>query len=279
MAKTLFVTDLDGTFLSSDGRVSAESIRLINEAIGNGALFSIATARTPSTVATLMKDIHATVPYIVMTGAAIWDPVTGDFSDSMTMKAETASEILSICRWHHLPTFIYCLDKDKINIYHTGALSTHEQAFISERDGSRYKVFHIPADGESEMPDPLTGVSLFYSVQAASIVEPTYLDIKSSVSCNPIFYQDIYGSDTANLEVFSPDVSKANAIRRLKERCGADRVVVFGDNINDIPMLKAADVAIAVENALPEVKRIADIIIGPNTASSVARFIYEASCS
>lgn len=93
MAKTLFVTDLDGTFLSSDGRVSAESIRLINEAIGNGALFSIATARTPSTVATLMKDIHATVPYIVMTGAAIWDPVTGDFSDSMTMKAETASEI------------------------------------------------------------------------------------------------------------------------------------------------------------------------------------------
>jgi len=126
------------------------------------------------------------------------------------------------------------------------------------------------------MPDPLTGVSLFYSVQAASIVEPTYLDIKSSVSCNHIFYQDIYGSDTANLEVFSPDVSKANAIRRLKERCGADRVVVFGDNINDLSMLAIADEAVAVGNALPEVKEAAGRVISPNTDDSVAKFIQQA---
>ena len=35
----------------------------------------------------------------------------------------------------------------------------------------------------------------------------------------------------------------------MKKKTGADRVVAFGDNLNDIPMLQAADVAVAVENA------------------------------
>ena len=38
-------------------------------------------------------------------------------------------------------------------------------------------------------------------------------------------------------------------------------------------MLAAADLAVAVENALPQVRQAADIVIGPNTADSVARFI------
>ena len=41
-------------------------------------------------------------------------------------------------------------------------------------------------------------------------------------------------------------------------------------------MLRVADVAIAVENAVEEVKEVADIIIGPNTSDSVAQFILEA---
>ena len=40
-------------------------------------------------------------------------------------------------------------------------------------------------------------------------------------------------------------------------------------------MLRSADVAVAVENALPEVKAIADVVIGPNTDDSVARFIQQ----
>ena len=55
----------------------------------------------------------------------------------------------------------------------------------------------------------------------------------------------------------------------------ADRVVAFGDNINDLPMLRAADVAVAVGNALPEVKAAADIVICFNTEDSVARFVYD----
>lgn len=273
IGKTLFVSDLDGTLLSSDSRLSSASAAMLNQAIENGALFTVATARTPSTVALLLRDVKASLPFIVMTGAALWSPLTGEFFEPITIKEESAGRILDIIREHSLSAFVYCLRKNKIDIYHTGPLSSIERKFISERDDSQYKVFHIPADGNSKMPDPLRDVSLFYSMQPSSLVEATYRDIKEHVECNPIFYHDMFGAETGIMEVFSPYASKANAVRRLKEMTGATRVVAFGDNVNDLPMLRVADVAVAVENAVEEVKAAADIIIPPNTTDSVARFI------
>lgn len=275
MGKTLFVTDLDGTLLSSDSRVSAASAEMLNEAISKGALFSIATARTPSTVASLLRDVNANLPFIVMTGAAFWSKETGKFSDAITINPQSADAILDIIRSHSLPSFVYCLRNHKIDIYHTGPLSEMERKFIDERNDSEYKVFHIPENGCSEMPEPLEDVCLFYSMQPTALVEATYGDIKKIVDCNPISYHDMFGQETGIMEVFSPLASKANAVERLKAMSGAERVVAFGDNLNDLPMLRVADVAVAVENAVEEVKAAADIIIPPNTSDSVARFILE----
>ena len=75
------------------------------------------------------------------------------------------------------------------------------------------------------------------------------------------------------METYAPGVSKAVAVRRLATEVGAERLVVFGDNRNDIPMMRIADLAVAPENAMDEVKAIADIVIEPNYTHSVARFI------
>ncbi len=50
-------------------------------------------------------------------------------------------------------------------------------------------------------------------------------------------------------------------------------MVAFGDNLNDLPMFGVADLAVAVGNALPDVKDAADVVIDPNYTDSVARFI------
>ena len=55
--KTLYVTDLDGTLLSSDSVVSVRSVDIINELIERGAMITVATARTPATVANLLADM------------------------------------------------------------------------------------------------------------------------------------------------------------------------------------------------------------------------------
>ena len=104
------------------------------------------------------------------------------------------------------------------------------------------------------------------------------LPVKNAVSAVPgasnAFYADTY-TDEWYLEVFSDRASKANAVRKLREMYGFDRIVCFGDNLNDLPMFSVSDVRIAVGNARQETKDAADIIIAPNSENGIASWLRE----
>ena len=63
-------------------------------------------------------------------------------------------------------------------------------------------------------------------------------------------------------------------VERLRRRIRAKRVVAFGDNRNDIPLFRTADLAVCVENAAPEAREAADTVIGSNETDGVARYLY-----
>lgn len=67
--------------------------------------------------------------------------------------------------------------------------------------------------------------------------------------------------------------SKARAALQLKEYLQCDRLVVFGDQKNDIDMFKVADECYAVENAVDELKALATDIIEANDADGVAKWL------
>ena len=69
------------------------------------------------------------------------------------------------------------------------------------------------------------------------------------------------------------NASKASAIVQLKQMLGCDHLVVFGDGINDIDMFQIADEAYAVENAVQELKDIANQVIEDNDHDGVARWL------
>lgn len=274
--RTLFLSDLDGTLLSPDSRLSTASAEMLNRAIGKGALFSVATARTPSTVATLLADVDTRIPFIVMTGAALWNPADCRYSHTVTMPPAVAGEILATLRKNKLSAFMYSLADNIISIRHTGPVSPLEQVFIDQRCDSPFKTFHIPPDGESVIdPMPPQHVVLFYAMQPSETTEKTFHEIRKINGCNPVFYHDMFGPETAIMEIFDRNASKARALDILKKETSAGTVVAFGDNVNDLPMMRAADVAVAVGNAIPEVREAADIVIGTNDEDAVARFILD----
>lgn len=272
--KTLYVSDLDGTLLDADRKVSDESVRLLNEAISEGAMFSVATARTPATVGPLLNDVNCTLPLIVMTGAAIWDRKDNRYVHASFHGEAAAKRLVDLYRKHGLAAFVYVLGNDNvIHIYHIGVMSPLEKNFMDERLHTSYKKFHIPADGNSELPTKLDRVLLFYSMRPTEEVKRVYDEIKDADDLRAVFYHDMYGEEIALMEVFGPDASKANAVRILAEMAGADKIVAYGDNVNDLPILEVADEAVAVENAVEDVKRISDRIIGSNSEDSVAKDI------
>jgi 5-amino-6-(5-phospho-D-ribitylamino)uracil phosphatase len=89
--------------------------------------------------------------------------------------------------------------------------------------------------------------------------------------------EDIYAPGQWWLELTSPAGTKAAAVTELKQELAADTLVCFGDNHNDLPMLAAADVSLAVANATPEVRAAATHVIGANSADGVASWIAQLS--
>jgi len=272
--KTLYITDLDGTLLNNNGKVPPVTAEIISDLSHRGAMISVATARTPATVEKLLGNTYTTAELVVMTGASLWDRPRHRFVDMHLIPEDDVLAMLDVFSTSVVKPFCYTLHGDNhLDVYHAAEkLSAAESLFVDQRQNLELKTFHLASQFPS---DSCSEVVLFFGMGPKQAIISLAKKLWRVTDCYVSYYKDTYTPNLWFLEIFAPGVSKAAGIERLRKRVKADRVVAFGDNLNDIPMLNAADVAVAVDNALPDVKDLADVVIGPNTADSVARFIME----
>ncbi len=270
---TLYVSDLDGTLLGEDSQLSAVTVATLNRIIGElGGLFTVATARTPATVVPLMQQVHARLPFIVIGGSAMWNPVTMSYEHTRGIDDMTVNAVADVFDRRGAHPFIYRRHgKNLLHTHHYGPLSPQEERFIAERQHLPLKQFFLDDRDFRHSDDEAL---LIFSMNKYAVLKSIADDLRTSVpTCSVMVYHDIFDESEGYLEIFSARTSKAAAIRDLARQLGAGRVVVFGDNRNDIAMMQTADVSVAVDNAFTEVKAVASEVIGPNTADSVARWI------
>lgn len=276
-AKTLYITDLDGTFLDDSGHVSPRSAQIVSELSHRGVLISVATARTPATVVNLLADTYTTADLVVMTGATLWSRVNHRFEDMRLLPEADVHLMLDVFWRMGVDPFCYTLrDDSHLDVFHPAIrLNEAEKKFVDERTGLKLKTFHL---GQSCPADSCGRVVLFFGMGTKDAIVNVAEHLKTLSDCYISYYKDTYTPDLWLLEIFAPGVSKAAGIELLKRKIGADRIVAFGDNLNDLPMLRMADLSVAVANALPEVRAQADLVIGSNNDDAVARFIrYDSS--
>ena len=140
--KTLYVTDLDGTLLSSDSVVSVRSVDIINELIERGAMITVATARTPATVANLLADMCLSIPAIVMTGAATYNLVSGRYENVHFLDYEVVATSLRMFEDAGVNPFVYTLRDDQIlHAFHASEMSNVEESFYVMRRDMKLKRF------------------------------------------------------------------------------------------------------------------------------------------
>lgn len=270
---TLYVSDLDGTLLGEDSQLSAVTVATLNRIIGElGGLFTVATARTPATVVPLMQQVHARLPFIVIGGSAMWNPVTMSYEHTRGIDDMTVNAVADVFDRRGAHPFIYRRHgKNLLHTHHYGPLSPQEERFIAERQHLPLKQFFLDDRDFRHSDDEAL---LIFSMNKYAVLKSIADDLRTSVpTCSVMVYHDIFDESEGYLEIFSAGTSKAAAIGDLARQLGAGRVVVFGDNRNDIAMMQAADFSVAVDNAFTEVKAVASEVIGPNTVDSVARWI------
>lgn len=265
------MSDLDGTLLNEDSVLSVGTLAMLNRIIEElGGLFTVATARTPATVVPLMQQVHANLPFIVIGGSAMWNPVTCDYEHTRCIDDETVNAVSDVFDRHGLYPFIYRRHGSLLYTHHCGSLSVQEERFVAARQHLPLKRFFLDDEHYRHNADEAL---LIFAMNKYAVLKALATDLQAVSTCTVMLYHDIFDESEGYLEIFTAGTSKAGAIRDLARQVGADRVVVFGDNRNDIAMLQAADHSVAVENAFSEVKAAASEVIGPNTADSVPRWI------
>lgn len=265
--KTLYVTDLDGTLLTSGQTITDYTNETINRLVEKGMLFSYATARSFITAHKVAGGLKAKIPLIVYNGAFVIDNVTGQRLVSNYF-GEEARGILEDLIAHEVYPIVYSyIDGVERMSWLESKSSRGLKAFLETRQGDIRR--RSVADAER-----LFDGEIFYftCIDEAEKLEPLFQKYKEQHHC--IYSTDIYTKEQW-LEITPAFVSKANAIRQLKEYLGCDRIVVFGDGTNDIDMFQMADECYAVENAADELKKIATGIIGKNDDDAVARWLEE----
>lgn len=277
---TLYVTDLDGTLLDRHGKISAFSADMLNNLGEAGAYVTACTARTPATVVPIFDGINTRAPLAVMTGAALWDRENLVYRDVSFISQSDVIAAYDILKLNSIFPFVYtliddnafyCDNKPSLQVYNSSKqLNDLEEAFYLERKNLPLKNFNL---GQNLPAGLLNRCMLFFAIGKDDKIARVVTALSKNTGCTISCYPDISNPGWSLLELLPSRVNKALAVKKLRKLTGADKVVAFGDNLNDLDMLAEADIAVAVGNAEERVKEAADIVIGSNDDDSVAKFI------
>ncbi|MBO8170481.1 MAG: HAD family phosphatase [Bacillaceae bacterium] len=240
------VSDMDGTLLNRDKQISAGNLRAIRQFVRTGGTFTVATGRMAKTVRPYAEELELKCPVILYNGAQIFDFTQNRVLWEKRLPAQAITLIKEMAaRFPDISLFMY--EGDHILVF-------QNHAYIREVEQS--KKLPLRRIGHA---DDITGINLFkivlYHVDVNRLREAELL-LKQNTA-----YQIVY-SHPHYLEVLPEGVSKGSALRVWSEWTGIPQaqVLAVGDNMNDEALLKEAGIGVAVSNAHPDLKKIADHI-------------------
>lgn len=269
-SRVLLASDLDGTLLRSDGELSAASADAVNALVQGGGLFTYATARSFTSASRVTSGLDLRLPVVTYGGAMIVDPANGAARPAAMLSAAVIRAVIDATV--DTPTvqpvlFAMHEGADKV-CWLPERATVGIEGFLARRPGDPRL---MPLDTWSTIdPSAVFSVSL---IGERAPLDELRTALAPALDCHQVFGEDIYERGSWWLELTSSAGTKAMALAALKDEIGADQLVCFGDNHNDLPMFAIADHAVAVANAEPEVRAAADEVIGVNDADSVADWI------
>lgn len=272
MTKTLYVTDLDGTLLTSAGTVSPFTARTVNRLIEDRALpLTYATARSFSTASRVLAECRFRLPVIVYNGAFTVEATTGQVIDSRFLDESITQTVIAHCRRSGLPPLVYHYEHGADHVcWVADQPSLGIRNYLRDRPGDPRL---SPSSGWDELPTR----NVFYIsiIGAAELIAELAATLPAELTsaCTANVQVDTYYPTDTWLEITPLGATKATAVQAVRESIGATRLVCFGDNHNDLPLFGIADESYAVGNASPAVTAAATGLIETNDDDGVARWL------
>ena len=269
MSRTLYLTDLDGTFLHPNAQIGEASKNIINQLLENDVLFSISTARTYATVIPMFREIRLNSPLVLMNGVCIYDPVARKTLRHHTIDIADAKEVERIFLKYGKNPMLYFESESNLRVEYRWLENKPQREYVSARDGFYNKGFvKVNEYGYNGVGDLIYAVTLDRKEE----IDDIYREVSAIEGIDWNYYPDTY-TGCYFLEGMKAGISKASGAMDIKRLVGADKIVAFGDNHNDIALFEAADEAYAVGNACDALKKVATGVIDTCENDAVSRVL------
>lgn len=267
---TLYISDLDGTLLNAEPRLSDETILTINRLIDKGMQFTIATARSWDSAHSLIAPLRLEQPLILHNGVFIYDPIKGENIIANVINGQIARELIRDAAGFQLNPMVFAITPDQQRkVYYRGVFNYGEAVYIEERLSKADPRFTLVSEYDSH---PMATALTVLFIGSKEELTPLWEQVTAKYDLTCHFAEDIY-SKAYWLEITQRNANKGWAVQYLKRYLNAAEVVCFGDHLNDLSMFGAADRKYAVANGHDLLKHAATDVIASNVANGVARFL------
>jgi Cof subfamily protein (haloacid dehalogenase superfamily) len=261
----LIAIDLDGTLLNSKNAISPRTEAAIRRAAESGIVVTIATGRMYRSALAIAKKLDLDVPLITYNGALVRS-VSGKVYYHRPIPEKLSHEIMMLfkeMRWH-IQTYI----DDTLYVRHLDkkakAYATIAGVEAVPLGDALYTIKGEPTKmlGIADSPEEAGAMYEYLNADFG-----TKLFIAISQAPNAIY-----------VEICHPEVSKGKALTMLAQNLSIkkEEIMAIGDSGNDVSLLDAAGLPVAMANARPEVKERAQIITKSNDEDGVALVIESA---
>jgi Cof subfamily protein (haloacid dehalogenase superfamily) len=266
MLPAMIATDVDGTLLDADERVTPRTRAAVRAAVDAGTQFVLATGRPPRWIAPVVDELgFAPVAAVCANGAVVYDPTTDRILSARTLSPEVLGVLAEVA--------MRVIPGAGLAVERVGR-SAHDAATPQFVSSPGYEHAWLnPDNTEVSLDDLLSAPAVKLLIRKAgarsadmAAVLAKHIGIEGDLT---------YSTNNGLIEVVPVGVSKATGIEEVARPLGitAEDVVTFGDMPNDVPMLRWAGLGVAMGNAHPEALEAADEVTAPNTDDGLARVL------
>ncbi|MFJ9730371.1 HAD family hydrolase [Streptomyces sp. NPDC101171] len=255
-AYALIATDLDGTLLRGDDTVSERSLAALERVARAGARHLVVTGRPAPRVRPLLAALGCTGLAVCGQGAQVYDAGTERLLWSVRLDRELAETALGKIEAEVGQVFA-AVDQDGVD-----GLTLIEPGYLMPHPT-------LPAVRVDQRDDlwrePISKVLLRHHTLSDDELAATARAAVGSLAT-------VTMSGPGTVELQPCGVTKATGLALAAGRLGvpAERALAFGDMPNDIPMFAWAGRGVAMANAHPELKAVADEVTTSNEDDGVA---------
>lgn len=261
----MVVTDLDGTLLNNKKQVSEGNRKAIQKLKDQDVKFVMATGRSDVMTKAYTKKIDNADIVIGCDGAIIRNIRTGEILYENHISSETCHKAFKICQKYGLDYYVFAKDELVSDDPQNERFLLHQKFNENVLEDEQ-----IPMQVVEDL-DQYVEDHIVYKI-VASHNDTNYLDEVAKVVKKETD-ADAIRSGKRVLAIKARGVSKAEAIKKLAQALdiSIEDIIAFGDEVNDIEMLRLVGLGIAMENAEDVVKEAADQVAGNNEMDGVGK--------